>query len=338
MLAFSSTQDLFVPSALWLVSDEGPAVQHERPEHRRHRPRRLDADRQPGQLERHADDHLRLPVAALRRLGQQLRQHPGRDRQHLHARPGRRRQHDPRRRHRRQRRRLLEPGDLAAPTGTIGQLAPANVTLPVVSGITAGRPDADHHARRLERHRRRSTTTSSGSAATPPATTAPTSPAPPPGATCSPAPTSARRSAARSPPPTPPAPPPPHSVPAARSTRSRPANTVAPALSGVARDGQTLSAEHRHLDRHRPDRLRPTSGSAATPAAPTAPTSRARPARATTSTADDIGHAVRVAGHRHQRRGPRHRQLARRPPRSSPTRRPTRSPRRSPAPRTTARR
>ena len=59
MLAFSSTQDLFVPSALWLVSDEGPAVQHERPEHRRHRPRRLDADRQPRQLGRHADDHLR---------------------------------------------------------------------------------------------------------------------------------------------------------------------------------------------------------------------------------------------------------------------------------------
>ena len=55
----------------------GPGVQHERPEHRRHRPRRLDADRQPRQLGRHADDHLRVPVAALRRLRQQLRDIPG---------------------------------------------------------------------------------------------------------------------------------------------------------------------------------------------------------------------------------------------------------------------
>ena len=143
----------------------------------------------------------------------------------------------------------------SAATGTIGQLAPSNITRPRRQRRRPGRPDADHHDRRLERHRRRSTTTSSGSAATPPATTAPTSPAPPPGATCSPAPTSARRSAARSPPPTPPAPPPRTRSRPARSTPSPPVNTAAPALSGVARDGQTLSAEHRHLDRHRPDRL-----------------------------------------------------------------------------------
>ena len=58
-LAFASNQDLFVPSALWLVSDEGPAANDGRPDRRRHRPRRLDADREPRHLDRHADDHLR---------------------------------------------------------------------------------------------------------------------------------------------------------------------------------------------------------------------------------------------------------------------------------------
>ena len=57
----------------------GPGRQHVRPDHRRHRPRRLDADRRPRHLERHADDHLRVPVAALRRRRQQLRRHPRRD-------------------------------------------------------------------------------------------------------------------------------------------------------------------------------------------------------------------------------------------------------------------
>ena len=111
----------------------GPGRNTSRPDHRRHRPRRLDADRQPGQLERHADDHLRLPVAALRRLRQQLRRHPRATGSTY----------------------TLGPDDVgstirvvvtavndagssnpatSAPTGTIGQLAPANVTLPVVSG------------------------------------------------------------------------------------------------------------------------------------------------------------------------------------------------------------
>ena len=42
------------------------------------------------------------------------------------------------------------------------------------------------------------------------------------------------------------------------------------------RDGQTLTADHRHVDRHGADRPTPTSGSAATPTARTASTSPAR--------------------------------------------------------------
>ena len=58
-LAFSSTQDLFVPSALWLVSDEGPAANTSGPTIGgiARDGSTLTAD--PGTLERHADDHLR---------------------------------------------------------------------------------------------------------------------------------------------------------------------------------------------------------------------------------------------------------------------------------------
>ena len=133
VLAFTSNQDLFVPSALWLVSDEGPAVNTAGPTRRRRRARRLDADRQPRQLGRHADDHLRVPVAALRRRRRQLRRHPRRNRLHLHADPRRRRQHV----------RVLvtavndagsSPPAASAASGTVAQLAPSNVTLPQVSG------------------------------------------------------------------------------------------------------------------------------------------------------------------------------------------------------------
>ena len=44
-----------------------PAAQHDRADHRRHPGRRRDADRRPRHLVGHADDHLRAPVAALRR-------------------------------------------------------------------------------------------------------------------------------------------------------------------------------------------------------------------------------------------------------------------------------
>ena len=50
-----------------------------------HRPRRRDPDRRQGHVDRHPDDHLRLPVAPLRHERRELRRHRGRDRHQLHA-------------------------------------------------------------------------------------------------------------------------------------------------------------------------------------------------------------------------------------------------------------
>ena len=65
----------------------GPARQPDAPVDLRHRPRRRDPQRRQGHLDGHADDHLRLPVAPLRRGRRELRRHRGRDRRDVQARP-----------------------------------------------------------------------------------------------------------------------------------------------------------------------------------------------------------------------------------------------------------
>ena len=65
-----------------------------------------DADREPGQLDRDAADHLRLPVAALRLERRQLRRDLRRHRLQLRGDAARRRKHPARGRHRDQLRRL----------------------------------------------------------------------------------------------------------------------------------------------------------------------------------------------------------------------------------------
>jgi hypothetical protein len=88
-----------MPSAFFLVSDEGPATSSGGGPTGAAPPRRHDAHRQPGQLERHRAADVHLSMAALRRGRRQLRRHPGRYAQHLHAQPPRRRLDDPRDRH-----------------------------------------------------------------------------------------------------------------------------------------------------------------------------------------------------------------------------------------------
>ena len=260
----------------------GPGGQHVRPDHRRHRPRRLDADRQPGQLERHADDHLRVPVAALRRRRQQLREHPGRHRLELHAGP---------RRRRRTLRVVVTAINAAgsstpaasAPTGTVSQLAPSNIaapgrqrhardgqTLTATIGTWTGTAPLDYAVpvAALRRAGANCADIAGATAATYVLTGADV------GATC----------ASWSPRPTPPARDAPLEPPAPRSP-SPPANTVAPAaLRHRARRPDADRRPPAPGPARAPIDLRPTSGSAATPPAPTAPTSPARPAPPTRST------------------------------------------------------
>ena len=130
----------------------------------------------------------------------------------------------------------------SAPSATITQLAPSNVTLPQLSGV-------DRDGQTL-------TTTIGGWNGTAPldydvqwqrcdalGANCADIPARPPGATSWAAPTSARPSAARSPPPTTRAPPPRSRRPRPRSTRPRRSTRRVPAVSGAVRDGQTLTAD-----------------------------------------------------------------------------------------------
>ena len=388
--AFASNQDLFVPSALWLVSDEGPAA-NVTPDRWRRRPRRLDADRDPGHLERHAADHLRVPVAALRRRGLELRRtsrvRPARPTRSTAAdvgarvrvlvtavndagsstpsasRADRRRRASSARQHRRARGAsgtAVDGGTLTADPGTWTGDGPIDLHVPVAA--------LRRRRHELRRHRRRdrraytptgadvdhaivvvvtatnpggSTTEASAAdqpvAAAPPVNTSPpTSPAPRRRRHADRRPrhldrhaadrlrlpvaalrrrrhelrrhrrrhgldlharrrtTSATRSPSSSPPPTPAATSPHRSAATAGRRRLAAARHGAPALSGTVELGADADRRHRHLDRHRADHLRPTSGSAATPTAPTAWTSAARPTTPTRSTAADQGHTVVV--------------------------------------------
>ena len=75
-LNFSSTNEYFMPSAFFLVSDEGPATisvagrASDPPAGGGAGARRRDAERRPRHLERHGHADLRLSVAALRRRRQ----------------------------------------------------------------------------------------------------------------------------------------------------------------------------------------------------------------------------------------------------------------------------
>ncbi len=239
-LAFSSTQDLFVPSALWLVSDEGPASNTSGPS-----------------------------VGGIARDGSTLTADPG----SWNGTPTITYEY--------QWQRCDASGnncvDIPGATGSTYTLGPDDVGSTIRVVVTAvndagssnpaprrrpapsasSRPPTSRSPSSAARSRtarrspprsaagpapRRWTTTSSGSAATAPATTAPTSRAPPPGATCSPAPTSARpirsevtasndAGSATA-----------HSVTGSQVNPVAPANTVLPPVSGVARDGQTLTA------------------------------------------------------------------------------------------------
>ena len=299
----------------------GPGRQHARPEHRRHRPRRLDADRRtPAAWNGTPTITYEYQWQRCDAAGNNCVDIPGATGWHLHARPRRRRQHDPRRRHRGQRRRLLEPRRPRPPTGTI---APARARPTSRSRPSAAPPsdgaDADHHVggwngtgpldydvqwqrcdaagNELRRHRRRHRLELHAhrrrhrlrrSAATVTATNAAGS------ATA-------------------------HSVPTGTVARSPPVNTAAPAISGTARDGQTLTAEHRHVDRHRPDHLHLPVAALRRRRRRTAPTSRGetgldlrRWPRA------DIGQHVRVQRHRAPTSPATPPRARRRPPPSSP--------------------
>ena len=95
--AGGSTTEASAPTAAPIAA--APPVNTVPPSVDRRRGRRRDADRQPGHLDRHADDRLRLPVAALRRRRDQLRGHRRRDGRDLHARARRHRPHHHRRGH-----------------------------------------------------------------------------------------------------------------------------------------------------------------------------------------------------------------------------------------------
>src|SRR3954464_12024908 len=165
-LAFSSTNEYFMPSAFFLVSHapaflraprRGPRPQHRRrPDRRRprrrRRARRPDAERRPRHLERHGHADLRLPVAALRRQRRQLPEHRRRHGQPLHADGCRRRQHRPRGRHGHQRGRHLDAHRLDADRHQ-GLLGPGERH--AAGPLRAGRagPPADGQSGQLERAR-----------------------------------------------------------------------------------------------------------------------------------------------------------------------------------------
>ncbi len=117
-LDFTSTSEYFMPSAFFLVSDEGPATisSGERPPAwavprttaRRSAPTPATGTA-PGRST-YTYQWQRCDAA-----GNSCARHPRRHQQHLHADRRRRRGHRPRRRHRHQRRRL-HVGDLSAPT------------------------------------------------------------------------------------------------------------------------------------------------------------------------------------------------------------------------------
>ena len=222
-------------SAPTAVVDGTPPANTVAPLALRHRPRRRDADARRRRLDRHADDHLRLPVAALRRGRRQLRRHRRRHRPHLR------------------------------PAGAdVGDTVRAVVTATNAYGDDSSRHRPERRRRRrapgrhdrARRHRhRRSTarpsrptpasgpaprpspTTTSGCAATSTARTASRSPAPPTTSTRSPAPTPTTASASRSPPPTPRG-----SVtevsPVAAVDAAAPQNTALPTVSGTYADGR----------------------------------------------------------------------------------------------------
>ena len=155
-LKFSSTNEYFMPSAFFLVSDEGPATisvpPSVIPRGRRPGARRRDAERRPGHLERHGHADLHLSVAALRRRRQWLPGHPGRHQQHLHADRRRRRRHGPRRRHRHQRRR----GDVQRLRADRGRRRAAGQHRAAhASRAGDGGPAAHRGCRQLDRHRSR---------------------------------------------------------------------------------------------------------------------------------------------------------------------------------------
>ena len=121
-------------------------------------------------------------------------------------------------------------------------------------------------------------------------------------------------------PPTRPASPRPPRRPRATRVEADPPHAVtAPAVTGSARGRRHAERRHRQLDAAPPDRLHVPVAALRRRRHATAPTSRAPRPDTYTLTSDDVGHAVRVAGHRHQRRRRRHRQLRadrrRRPPR-----------------------
>ncbi len=109
------------------------AGEHRRPDALRHGPRRARADDVERHVDRHADDHLHLPVAALQRRGQLVRGHRRRDLGELHGGLGRRRQHaaldaspGPTRR--------ATPARSRPSARVVAAAPPVNTVLPVISG------------------------------------------------------------------------------------------------------------------------------------------------------------------------------------------------------------
>ena len=291
-LAFSSTQDLFVPSALWLVSDEGPASNTSGPSIGgiARDGSTLTAD--PGSWDGTPTITYEYQWQRCDASGNNCVDIPGATGSTY----------------------TLGPDDVgstirvvvtavndagssnpatSAPTGTIGQLAPANVTLPVVSGTqqdgqtltttlggwtgtapldydvqwqrcdSAGNNCADiarRHRLELRAHRRRRRLDD-----------------PQRGHRLQ-----RRRLRHRALG---------HGQP---GQPGRPGQHGAPA--GLRRRPRRPDADrrHRHVDRHRADRPTTTSGSAATRAAPTARPIAGEDEQTYVLTGDDIGHAVRV--------------------------------------------
>ena len=192
------------------------------------------------------------------------------------------------------------------PTQTASSPRPRRSTRRRRRSPGTARDGADPHRRprHLDRARRRSPTPTSGGAATAPARTAPTSPARP-AATYTldvrrrrqhdPRRRHRDQRARERPPPT-------SAQTATRRRPSRPPTPRAPSISGTARDGQTLTVDRRHLDRHPDDHLRLPVAALRQRAARTAPTSPARPARATRSRRADVGAHAPRRRHRDQRR------------------------------------
>ena len=178
-LHLETATDLYLPGAIALAFDEGPPLATAAPTHLGHRPRRPDAQRRPRRLAGLDPDHLRLPVAPLRRGRRELHRHRGRHGSDLRA---RRRadagSHDAGRRDRR-RTRPARPRATSAQTATVAAGPAGQPDAAVDLRDDARRRDPDAPTRAPGRARRRSPTPTSGAAATRAARTAPTSPARP---------------------------------------------------------------------------------------------------------------------------------------------------------------